>query len=194
MARQLTPKGRQRKADLIAYATHRFAVDGYHPTSVADIVGGLGVGKGVFYWYFDSKEELFLEILRESQTQLRRCQRSAIEGVEDAVERIERAIRAGVLWMAANEDLRRLFEFAKSDATFAGAMKRGQKVLIADAEDQLRTAIAQGRIPDRDPEALAHAIFGITNQLTMAYADDAGKSPSEVADLVVAICRKGFAG
>ena len=49
------------------YAATRFAENGYHPTSVAEIVQGLGVGKGVFYWYFDSKEELFLEILREAQ-------------------------------------------------------------------------------------------------------------------------------
>jgi hypothetical protein len=60
--------------------------------------------------------------------------------------------------------------------------------------EQLKTAIVEGHIPDRDPEALAHAIFGITNQLTMAYADDTGTSANEVADLVVAICRKGFAG
>ena len=49
------------------FAAARFAEQGYHPTSVAEIVQGLGVGKGVFYWYFSSKEELFLEILKEAQ-------------------------------------------------------------------------------------------------------------------------------
>ncbi|MBW3557793.1 MAG: TetR/AcrR family transcriptional regulator, partial [Actinobacteria bacterium] len=36
------------------FAAHRFADHGYHPTSVAEIVQGMGVGKGVFYWYFSS--------------------------------------------------------------------------------------------------------------------------------------------
>ena len=36
--RRLTPRGAERRAQLIAYATERFAADGYHPTSVADIV------------------------------------------------------------------------------------------------------------------------------------------------------------
>ena len=52
------------------HAAHRFAANGYHPTSVAEIVDGMGVGKGVFYWYFSSKEELFGEILRDAQHDL----------------------------------------------------------------------------------------------------------------------------
>jgi hypothetical protein len=34
----------------MSFAATRFALNGYHPTSVQEIVGGLGVGKGVFYW------------------------------------------------------------------------------------------------------------------------------------------------
>ena len=62
----------------MAYAAARFAEGGFHPTSVAEIVSGLGVGKGVFYWYFDSKDELFLEILKDAQQGLRRAQQHAI--------------------------------------------------------------------------------------------------------------------
>ena len=71
------------------YAARRFAENGYHPTSVAEIVQGMGVGKGVFYWYFSSKEELFAEILRDAQHDLRRRQQHSI-GDE----------RAGGCWMA----------------------------------------------------------------------------------------------
>ena len=90
--RRLTPRGRERRRQLLEYAAKRFAESGYHPTSVADIVGGLGVGKGVFYWYFDSKEQLFLELLREAQTDLRRTQRDAIVDAPDPVRRLELGI------------------------------------------------------------------------------------------------------
>ena len=89
MNRRLTQRGRERRRQLMDFATTRFAENGYHPTSVAEIVTGLGVGKGVFYWYFQSKEELFLEILREAQTDLRRSQQQAITDVDDPVRRIE---------------------------------------------------------------------------------------------------------
>ena len=68
----MTPRGRDRRAQLMDFAAHRFAEHGYHPTSVAEIVSGIGVGKGVFYWYFTSKEELLVEILRDGQYELRR--------------------------------------------------------------------------------------------------------------------------
>src|SRR3546814_20734289 len=74
----------------MAFATSRFAEQGYHPTSVSEIVAGLGVGKGVFYWYFDSKAQLFLEILREAQNDLRRKQQQAIVAETDPIRRIDR--------------------------------------------------------------------------------------------------------
>jgi AcrR family transcriptional regulator len=194
VSRRLTQRGQERRAQLMEYATRRFADDGYHPTSVADIVDGIGVGKGVFYWYFDSKEELFIEILRTAQNGLRRRQLRAIDGVEDPVHRIELGIRAGVLWMAENPDLRRLIEFARTESTFAEALRIGQAVTVADAVIYLQDAINTGCIPDRDPEALAHGILGVSNQLTVAFIDQAHRDPEEVADLVVAICRDGFAG
>jgi len=192
MSRKLTPRGKERRAQLIAFATHEFAEKGYHLTSVADIVDGLGVGKGVFYWYFSSKEELFLEIMRTSQRGMRKRQQQAIAGVGDPVKRIELGIRAGVLWLAEHNDLRKLFEFARTEGTFREAMRSGQAVLVSDARVHLEEAIQHGRIPDRDPEALAFAILGVSNQLTGVYIDGRGEDPEVVADLVVSFCRDGI--
>ena len=98
MNRKLTARGEQRRADLIALATRRFAEKGYHPTSVAELVEGLGVGKGVFYWYFSSKEELFRAILKDAQVELRRAQRTALQGAGDPLAQIAAGIRASVHW------------------------------------------------------------------------------------------------
>ncbi len=194
MSRRLTPRGAERRAQLIKYATERFAADGYHPTSVADIVDGLGVGKGVFYWYFSSKEELFVEILRSAQKDLRRSQLRAIEDQPDAVKRLELGIRAGVMWMAEHKEQRKLFEFARTEPTFAGAVMAGQRVLVSDAVEHLKAAIVEGGIPDRDPEALGWGILGVTNVMTRIYIDDRGSDPEDVADMVVAFCMEGIGG
>ncbi len=191
-SRRLTQRGKERRAQLLAYATTRFAQDGYHPTSVADIVDGIGVGKGVFYWYFSSKEELFVEILRTSQKDMRRRQQRVIDDVDDPVRRVELGIRAGVAWLAEHNDLRRLFEFARTESTFKAAMRAGQSVLVADAVVHLKEAIVDGRIPERDPEALALAILGVSNQLTNVYIDERGEGAEMVADLVVDFCMHGM--
>ena len=190
--RRLTPRGQERRDQLIAYATTLFATKGYHPTSVADIVGGIGVGKGVFYWYFTSKEELFIEILRDAQKDMRRRQQRAIEDESDPVKRLETGVRAAVLWSAEHRELFQLFEFAQTDESFAKAMRAGRATLVNDAVSHLKDAIAEGRIPDTDPEQLAYAIIGVSSLLTLEFIHHRDQSPDSVADAVVAFCLNGI--
>ena len=77
-------------------ALRLFAEQGYHGTTVGDVCDTLGVGKGVFYWYFESKEALFTELLQECLLKLRRAQQYEIEKVAQPVGRIEQGIRASI--------------------------------------------------------------------------------------------------
>jgi AcrR family transcriptional regulator len=194
MARRLTQRGKDRRDQLMAFAAARFAEQGYHPTSVSEIVSGLGVGKGVFYWYFDSKEQLFLEILREAQTDLRRRQQQAITDEPDPVRRIELGLRASLAWSEAHRDHNKLIQFAATEATFAGALRRGQDIAVADVVKHVKEAIAQGRIRDADPDVLAHAMVGVTAHLTRTFIYERGEAADSVADAAVAFCLEGVLG
>ena len=176
------------------YAAARFAERGYHPTSVSEIVAGLGVGKGVFYWYFDSKEQLFLEILKQAQTDLRRRQRDAIAGEPDPVRRIEKGIRASMAWTAANPALNTLLRFAATEERFLPALRKGEEVAARDISVHLEEAIADGRIRDADPELLAHAMLGATSRLARTFVHDEERDPDEVAEACVAFCLEGLLG
>jgi AcrR family transcriptional regulator len=194
MERRLTQRGKERRRQLMEYAAARFAEGGYHPTSVAEIVQGLGVGKGVFYWYFSSKEELFLEILRDAQQALRRRQQQEIGEEPDPVRRIERGIRASMTWFDQNRDLYNLFQFAATEERFAPALRRGQEIAVADTVRHVKDAIVEGRIRDGDPELLTHAIIGVTGHLARVFIHQRGESSDEVADAAVAFCLKGMLG
>ena len=176
----------------MAYAAQRFAEQGYHPTSVSEIVAGLGVGKGVFYWYFDSKEQLFLEILKDAQTDLRRKQQQAIGDEEDPVRRIELGLRASMAWAEAHRDHNKLIQFAATEATFVTALQRGQDIAVADVVKHVKEAIAQGRIRDTDPDVLAHAMVGVVGHLTRVFIYDRGEPADTVADAAVAFCLEGL--
>lgn len=174
------------------HATRCFAAGGYHPTSVAEICDGLGVGKGVFYWYFASKEELFLAILREGQRGLRRHQLAAVEGEDDPVDRLACAIRAGVRWSAEHQDLLRLLRFAMTEQQFAPALKAGRAVAVADAASMVKDAMTEGRIPESDPDMLANAVVGVTYQLAGVYLLDSDTDPEHVADIAATFCLRGL--
>ena len=194
MTRRLTQRGKDRRDQLMAYAAERFAEQGYHPTSVSEIVSGLGVGKGVFYWYFDSKEQLFLEILRDAQTDLRRKQQQAIADEEDPIRRIELGLRASLAWSEAHRDHNKLIQFAATEATFAGALRRGQEIAVADVVKHVKEAIAQGQIRDADPDVVAHAMVGVAGHLTRTFIYERGERADEVADAAVAFCLRGLLG
>ncbi|MCC5952889.1 MAG: TetR/AcrR family transcriptional regulator [Acidimicrobiia bacterium] len=191
MARRLTPRGKERRSQLMAFAAERFAENGYHTTSVAEIVEGLGVGKGVFYWYFSSKEELFLEILKDAQQDLRRTQRQAIDGIEDPVERITSGIRASLQWSADHRHYHSLVQFAATEERFAPALRKGQEVAARDAMRHVSDAIAAGAVRDADPALITHGILGITTHLARVFIHDLGKPADEVADAAVAFVLDG---
>jgi len=52
------------KAKLIEIATEMFAQNGYENTSMREIAERAGISKPAIYYYFKSKEELFLEMLK----------------------------------------------------------------------------------------------------------------------------------
>jgi TetR/AcrR family transcriptional repressor of nem operon len=55
--------GRSTREAIVAVATRLMQVRGYHGTSLDDVLGESGVGKGSFYHYFRSKEELGYAII-----------------------------------------------------------------------------------------------------------------------------------
>jgi AcrR family transcriptional regulator len=194
MTRSLTARGQERRRQILEFAVDRFASNGYHPTSVADIVAGIGVGKGVFYWYFSSKEELFGEILRDAQQSLRRRQQQAIADEPDPVQRIVLGIRATMQWLHEHRSLFNLFEFAASDQRFAPMLRRGQDVAVADTVRHVKEAIVAGQVTDVDPLVITHAIIGVTNSLARSFVFQRGDAPDEVADAAAAFCLGGLLG
>lgn len=168
------------------YATRRFAENGFHPTSVSEIVDGVGVGKGVFYWYFPSKDDLLLEILRAALFDLRRCQQAALSGAEDPLQRIERGIRASLLWSAAHPEIMKLVMFGWTEESFALALAKGRRISIADAARHVQDAIDAGLVAPGDPHMLAAAIRGVTDELARVYLAD-GQGPPDEAVIATAV-------
>ena len=64
MARVSKPP-EERRQELIETAGELFAAQGYEETTVSDIVRQVGVAQGLFYYYFRSKKEIFLEVINQ---------------------------------------------------------------------------------------------------------------------------------
>jgi AcrR family transcriptional regulator len=192
MGRQLTTRGEERRRQLLDDAIRQFAERGYHATSVADICDSVGVGKGAFYWYFESKEQLFLEALAEAQAALRRAQEDAAGDEPDPLRRLEAGIRSSLTWLEAHRDVIAVFQVAATDSRFLEALRAGEAAMADDLADHLKDAIVAGRIPDGDPRVLAYAVVGAVEALAHTFLARPGAWDQGVADTAVAFCLGGI--
>ncbi len=192
MERRLTPKGARRRRELMDFAARTFARDGYHTTSVTAIVAGLGVGKGVFYWYFESKEALLREILLDALASMRLAQRDAIAGEPDPARRIEQGIRASLRWLSEHRHLFALMELARSEACFAPIVRQWEDQTVADALPHVSAGITAGLLRGEDPVVLTTAILGVTSHLARVFVLERGEDPEAIAAAAIAFCREGY--
>ncbi len=192
MTERLTARGNRRRRQIIDAAASLFAEAGYHHTSVSDIVDHLGAGKGVFYWYFRSKDDLFGQILAHAQRSLRRAQRQAIADEPDPVRRIAQGIMTSFLWVRDNRRLFVLVEQARYDEQFAQAVKQGEEIAIADMLPHVRAGMDAGLIRKDDPRAVSQAIMGATTALVRITVLEGNGDPVDAAETSIAFCLNGI--
>jgi AcrR family transcriptional regulator len=87
-------KAAQRREQLIDVATKLFAKSGYDATTTADIAKAAAVTEPILYRHFESKQELFVAIVRNVSAQTMRWWYDLIEGVDDPAEKLRRVCEA----------------------------------------------------------------------------------------------------
>lgn len=192
--RALTARGKDRRDALMSFATTRFSENGYHPTAVSEIVDGVGVGKGVFYWYFKSKDQLLLQILGQALLDMRRSQKAAILPAGDPLGCLELGLRATLAWSVDHPEVIRLGMFAWTEEAFAEDMRKGRQIVIADTSRHIQQAMDLGLIEDGDARVLATAMRGVSEELGRQAAISNEPLDAAAIDTAVRFCLRGVLG
>ncbi len=194
VTRKLTKRGSKRREQVLEVALRLFADQGYHGTTVGDVCDTLGVGKGVFYWYFESKEALFSELLRECLLQLRRTQQAAIEQVGHPIARIEEGIRASIGFFRDTPAIVALIRTAARYEEFSALVTHGQEIVVADIATHVKEGMAEGSIRHGDPDLMSHGILGTVFHFVETYFGTNAETTEfrpQLAEEAVAFCLHG---
>jgi AcrR family transcriptional regulator len=138
MATKQQEKSRQTMQELMGSAIELFGTKGFASTSVAEITEHAGYAKGSFYRHWNSKDELFLQIVEQKFKEYRATRHDRVQRAADLREAM------GIIWdfletivadrnwsaifleftihAATNESLRRLLnqsDYRLSDRVFA---------------------------------------------------------------------------
>ena len=185
--RRLTPQGVERKQQLLEHAARLFAERGYADTRVIDIVRAAGVAKGLFYWYFENKEQLFQELAEDIRMRLRRSQAEAIDPEANALVRLRQGAEASVRFMAINAPFFSLLEVENIDRRFVDVLRKGTDVHVADVALHIRDGIDAGLIRDDEPMLLARGVVGIVG--LYSHFHRTGRSDATIDDLAAFVGR-----
>ena len=166
--RRHTEHGNERKQQLLAAAQTLFGSRGYARTRIADICSEAGVAKGLFYWYFPTKESLFVELVQSMRLQLRRAQATAMDSDSDPITRIRQGTQASVRFMLANQSYFAFLDLQRADPTVAAVLEEGSDVYERDILRLIAEAQRDGMIPDRDAHFYAVGVVGAVSSFGYA--------------------------
>lgn len=161
-----TEQGLERKQQLLDAAAALFASKGYATTRIADICAAAGVAKGLFYWYFPTKEGLFAELVRTMRTQLRRAQATAMDPDTDPVRRIRQGTEASLVFMAEHQSYFALLDVERTEASLAEVLREGSDVYAADVRRLVVAAQQAGQVPDGDPQLYVTGVLGAVSSFS----------------------------
>jgi len=186
--RPLTKRGEATRRRLLEAAEAVFAASGYHEASIVKITEHAGIGLGTFYLYFDSKQQIFEELVVDLNRRVRHAMAEAMATTTSRIEAERAGFEGFFRFTAAHPALYRIVR----EAEFVSPeMLRLHYTRIVDGyEAGLRAAQGQGEVDGAlDPEVTAWALMGAGELIGMRYLlwerDADGAPPAEIPTAVV---------
>ena len=180
------------RRDLIREARCCGVTVGMRKTSVEQLTEAVGISKGSFYKFFDSKELLFFAVLEDIHTEcFAAAQKSLQENAAiDPASRTAAAILAACRWLSETK----AFVFIENDAEFL-LHRLPEEVKTAhyhDDEMHIRLLLEKyDLVPSRGISLAAATVRGLI--LTVSHKEQIGKLyPQVLETLVYGACRALF--
>jgi AcrR family transcriptional regulator len=161
-------RGVRTRARIVDAARRVFERDGYLEARVADIAAAAGVAHGSFYTYFDSKEDVFREMVADVMDDFHAALQQSDEG--SAAERIRAANRRYLDLYERRAPILGVIEQVGALPAFHELRRELRGRSVERVERVIRTLAADGeaRLEGIDPHALAGALVGLLD--SFAYA------------------------
>ncbi|WHZ05781.1 TetR/AcrR family transcriptional regulator [Neobacillus sp. YX16] len=162
-----TDRGTKTKQKLLMAAEEVFGEMGFFQAGITDLTKKAKVSQGTFYTYFQSKEDIFRELVMGMQKQLRMEIKIATQGIDDRLELEKKGFEVFFSFLSKHRYLFRLFRQAEfvDEQLHRNYFETFTKGYI----EGLSVAQENGEIRELDPDMLVYIFMGITDYLGMKW-------------------------
>lgn len=174
-----SPSPHETRERILEAAASVFASKGYHDTKVDDIVVESQTSKGSFYFYFPSKQDIFMALVDTFADLLEKQLRNRLANETSGVARVDLALR---VCLETFGQYRSLAKIALVQATGLGLAFEEKRRAVNDRfigiiQKNLEEAIADGSIPPLDTEVAACAWIGALNEIVLRWVHTGQPDP-----------------
>ena len=150
-----------RREQILAAAAARFARDGFHRTSMQDVIDEAGLSPGAVYRYFRSKDAIIVAISLDAMGLVETAVRAAVDDRLPLPDLIA-TLPAAFTVPAAADDRMRLAVQAWGEALRNPALAEAMQAGLDGVRDALRERVAAAHPgSDVDPAAVADVLLAI---------------------------------
>jgi AcrR family transcriptional regulator len=172
-------RGQQIRESLFEAATKVVGQQGYANAMVSTIASTADVAQGTFYNYFESRQDLFDNLLPRLGQEMLQFIREEASDSSNGREREERSFRAFFTFLKIRPEFYRILYEAELFAP--AAFKRHTETIAAGYVRTLDRELKCGELKTRDPrdlEAIAFMLMGARHYLCMRFARRDGETVS----------------
>lgn len=164
---KLTKKGLETRNKLLRAAEKVFAEKGYYEASIVNITQEANVANGTYYNYFTTKKEIFDELIREYNRNLRLTIKQEMELATSHEEAQRKGFKAFFTWAKQRPDL---YSIVQQAVVVDEALYRWYYSKIADGfVKSLSSGMDDGAFKQLDQETVAYSLMSIGQFLGMRW-------------------------
>jgi AcrR family transcriptional regulator len=167
----------ERREQILEVALRLFATRGLGSTKISDIARGAGISQGLLYHYFESKEAMYVELIREAFQRMNQAARELAGTTLTSREKIETAIERLLADVEENERFAHhvllIAQAGLSDGVPPGAqelIERQQGIPYQVMTGILAEGQADGVVKDYDAGDLSVLFWSIIRGLALYRA------------------------
>jgi AcrR family transcriptional regulator len=186
------------REELLTAGRQLFSRYGIQKTTIADLTDEVGIAPSTFYQFFDSKGDLYVEVLeREGMGMVGRVLDASFERFDDPERAIAAFLRTLMDEMESEPLVRRLLADSDEldelrDAVGEAGQERSRQESIAYILPYVTEWYEANRVRGEDPETIANAIRAVS--MLALHRDDIGEDRyRETRDLVIDAVAAGLA-
>jgi AcrR family transcriptional regulator len=150
---------KEKKKTILKAAASVFSREGYEKTRMDDIASTAGVGKGTIYQYFNGKEQLFQEMIKDGFNVFTEKLRQEIQASDNDAKVFKKIIDFSFQFMEMNKDIAKLI--IRIPITMDEQMVEWAYIKKNQIIQLLADLVKQHGSSEIDPLVAAHGFLGM---------------------------------